>query len=808
MLKLGCFKPVHRESGTFILFFWILCYSNFSNNVMLAGTVDIPSYAKVPSFWNTSTRNEILISQGHGTYPSFTLGLITSSDNAYDKELSENQLAIYFFRTPNDVDPTFIWSSNISGVSYGAYLNLTFDGNLVVSDEYRTELWSSDTSGLAVESMHLKDDGNLVLLNGKGVPVWESYNNPSSIINTVLNVKQGFLVGQRLTSNTSVFNLTGNYYVEWETDGLHAYVNFVDPPQQYNFWDYQTYNSTISRYIKYDNQQGYNFSFMFLDVDGHLKWVDWNHSNSYITDFWNENEYTYGDCSYPMTCGEYGVCLDNECSCPIGKEGNLEYFKPLNQYNISLGCTLLTPLSCSKGNTSFLELEQVAYFYTNPTLVGMDPEVCQKACLDQCSCKAVFFHYYENPSYGNCTLTSEVLTLMDVSNRSLGHEVITFLKVQNNTSREVFSNKKIIFIVLISFIFLVFVAGGLCFVVIRAKNIAKKNEFSLVILVDTISRFSVGSLKLATQNFKIKLGRGGFGSVYEGTLVDGTKVAVKCLESCHQGTKEFLAEVNTIGSIHHFNLVRLIGFCDEGLNRLLVYEYMYNGSLDKWIFNDDLCETLTWTIRRKIIEGVAAGLEYLHEHCKKNVIHFDIKPQNILLDEDFNVKISDFGLAKMVDRDESQVMTVVKGTPGYMAPELINNSAISVKVDVYSLGVVILEIVCGRRNFGSLEEDILINLVKAKADEDQLFDLIDLRVQDMQQQKEEVVNMMKIGIWCLQPHFIRPTISKVVKVLQDLSNMEALNNLSDLTMVIETSAGEATYNSLFRPVDSILSGPR
>ncbi|KAK2985472.1 hypothetical protein RJ640_004323 [Escallonia rubra] len=158
-----------------------------------------------------------------------------------------------------------------------------------------------------------------------------------------------------------------------------------------------------------------------------------------------------------------------------------------------------------------------------------------------------------------------------------------------------------------------------------------------------------------------------------------------------------MAEVNTIGNIHHFNLVRLVGYCGDKSNRLLVYEHMCNGSLDKWIFNPDRGRTLTWEVRRKIIIGIAKGLEYLHMHCDPNIIHFDIKHQNILLNGDFDVKISDFGLAKLIDRDQSQVLTVLKGTPGYVAPELYTGINISVKADVFSFGIVILEIVHSRR---------------------------------------------------------------------------------------------------------------
>ncbi|KAM7469685.1 hypothetical protein LguiA_007868 [Lonicera macranthoides] len=161
--------------------------------------------------------------------------------------------------------------------------------------------------------------------------------------------------------------------------------------------------------------------------------------------------------------------------------------------------------------------------------------------------------------------------------------------------------------------------------------------------------------------------------------------------------------------------------------------------------------------------GLAKGLEYLHVLCNPSIIHFDIKPQNILLDGDFNVKISDFGLSKLIDRDQSQVLTALKGTPGYVAPEFFSGTNISVKVDIFSFGIVVLEIVCGWKNLDSTQSCPLINVVKEKAENDQLHDFVDGYLEDIQFQKEEAVKMIKIGIWCLQAHNTRPSISTVLK---------------------------------------------
>ncbi|XP_021734903.1 G-type lectin S-receptor-like serine/threonine-protein kinase At2g19130 [Chenopodium quinoa] len=697
-----------------------------------------------------------------------------------------------------------VWCANRDHpIGDNATLHLTSEQGLVLRDVDGNLVWSTKTSNLSVRSIHLQDDGNLVLLDAKGNSIWESFDNPTD---TLLDVRHGLPVGHRLTSSKSTSDYSaGMYCVKWESDGLHAYVD-LNPPQEYRFLEYSTYHDIVFQSLYYASYDGFNLSYMLLTATGRLKWINWNQSD------WNQSapiidyfeDVKFGDCAYPRTCGNYGICVNKtECGCPMETdEGGVLYFQPINAFNSSLGCSLVNPLACpDKDLHYFLQLENIDYFDSTPSLTGTDIQSCKSACLQECSCKAVIFHYHNDTSFGNCTLPSEILTLKDTGGR---HNVVTLIKMQKKTS----SHRILVLSVSAGLIVLVLVTGVFVFVFMKKRNRAKDFDCSNDVFVDTVKRFSFEALKLATQDFQTKLGRGGFGSVFEGTLDDGTKVAVKRLDSLSQGRKEFLAEVNTFGSVHHFNLVRLLGFCDDGLNRLLVYEYMCNGSLEKWIFNQDVSLALTWSVRQKIINGVAAGLEYLHTHCKQNVIHFDIKPQNILLDKDFNIKISDFGLAKMVDRDQSQVMTMVRGTPGYMAPEMVTGRAISVKVDVYSFGVLVLEIVCGRKNFGSSEGDCLTNLVKVKADEDQLSDLIDEHGEDMQQHKGEAVKMMKIAIWCLQPHFIRPTMSMVVKVLQDLPNMEALSDLSYLTMVQEAAPAETNYEFSVRPTESLLSGPR
>ncbi|XP_065878327.1 G-type lectin S-receptor-like serine/threonine-protein kinase SD2-5 [Euphorbia lathyris] len=330
------------------------------------------------------------------------------------------------------------------------------------------------------------------------------------------------------------------------------------------------------------------------------------------------------------------------------------------------------------------------------------------------------------------------------------------------------------------------------------------------------TRFTYEELKIATEDFHKKLGGGGFGSVFEGNMAMGEKIAVKRLDALGQGKKEFLAEVMSIGSIHHNNLVRLVGFCAEKLHRLLVYEFMCNGSLDKSIFlKDPLQPSLDWETRKKIIFDIAKGLSYLHEDCRQRIVHLDIKPQNILLDADLNAKISDFGLSKLIERDQSQVVTTMRGTPGYMAPELFS-SVITEKADVYSFGIVVMEIVCARKNLdrnqpeGSMH---LLPIFMKKAEEEQLIDMVDKNSENMQLQQLQVVEMMKLAIWCLQCDYTRrPSMPMVVKALEGAMEVETdlnYNTIPNPTTMAAAATSRGAELAITTPLfPSVLSAPR
>ncbi|KAG9456080.1 hypothetical protein H6P81_000588 [Aristolochia fimbriata] len=290
--------------------------------------------------------------------------------------------------------------------------------------------------------------------------------------------------------------------------------------------------------------------------------------------------------------------------------------------------------------------------------------------------------------------------------------------------------------------------------------------------------FSYDQLRRATDGFKEELGRGSFGAVYKGAIGGNGEtrrlVAVKRLEKViEEGEREFLTEMRSIGRTHHRNLVRLLGVCHEGQTRLLVYEYMSNGSLASFIFKkvDDDRPRLRWNERVRIAVDVARGILYLHQDCEPHIIHCDIKPQNILMDASRTAKICDFGLAKLLGPDQTRTFTAVRGTRGYLAPEWYKNAPISVKADVYSFGMVLLETICCRKNLDvdvPDEEMILSEWVYRCFREGQLSKLLKEEEEDGEEVEKRVLErMVKVALWCIQEEpALRPTMKMVMAMLE------------------------------------------
>ncbi|XP_050137105.1 rust resistance kinase Lr10-like [Malus sylvestris] len=286
------------------------------------------------------------------------------------------------------------------------------------------------------------------------------------------------------------------------------------------------------------------------------------------------------------------------------------------------------------------------------------------------------------------------------------------------------------------------------------------------------TRYSYADIKKMTNGFKKKLGEGGFGSVYSGELpINGVPVAVKVLSDSKGNGEDFVNEMGTIGRIHHVNVVRLLGFSAEVGKRALIYELMPNRSLENFITSKDQSNNtlFDWQKLHNIVNGIAKGIEYLHQGCDRMILHFDIKPHNILLDHDFNPKISDFGLAKLCSKEDSIIsMTAARGTVGYIAPEVFNGNfgSVSHKSDVYSFGMLVLEIVGARKetalasgnNEVYFPELIYNRLVQGEA--------LDLKL-DTDENTQIAKKLVIVALWCIQWYPVnRPSMKAVVRMLE------------------------------------------
>ncbi|KAA8518033.1 hypothetical protein F0562_015507 [Nyssa sinensis] len=312
----------------------------------------------------------------------------------------------------------------------------------------------------------------------------------------------------------------------------------------------------------------------------------------------------------------------------------------------------------------------------------------------------------------------------------------------------------------------------------RSNKLKKEDEVRIEnFLEDYIAlkpaRYSYADIKKITNQFREKLGQGGYGTVFKGKLSNEIYVAVKVLDNNNlKGNgEEFINEVGTIGRIHHVNVVRLVGYCADGFRRALVYEFLPNDSLEKFIsLGNQKKHSLGWEELEGIALGIAKGIEYLHGGCDKRILHFDIKPHNILLDNNLNPKIADFGLAKLCSKEQSAVsMTTARGTMGYIAPEVFsrNFGNVSYKSDVYSFGMLLLEMVGGKKNIDVKEQ----NTSQAYFPEwvyNRLNQGEELGIQIDEEDDTKIAKKLTIvGLWCIQWYPIdRPSMNIVVQMLE------------------------------------------
>ncbi|KAG2541943.1 hypothetical protein PVAP13_9NG665714 [Panicum virgatum] len=399
-------------------------------------------------------------------------------------------------------------------------------------------------------------------------------------------------------------------------------------------------------------------------------------------------------CDVYSACGPFGLCdvaSSQYCRCLPGFE--LASAGDWAAQLWSAGCARKTSLRC-RGNESstdgFLPVQNVQLpSGHSPVADAGSSGDCASACLRNCSCTAY--------AYGDGCLVwgGDLRNAQQLADSDAGASTL-FLRVAAAELAAANQGAPTDGRVAILGAFCAIALAMLCLLFVlawvRRREGTVRHDGSLLV-------FSHGYLARCTKNYSHKLGSGSFGSVYKGALPDHTAIAVKRLEGSAQGEKQFRAEVRTLGTIQHVNLVRLRGFCATTNEWLLVYDYMPNGSLASVLSESgQSSRVLDWRARFGIMAGVARGLAYLHERCQERIVHCDVKPENILLDAGLRPKVADFGMAKLIARDSSRALTTARGTVGYLAPEWILGLPITAKADVYSYGMVILELVSGRRN--------------------------------------------------------------------------------------------------------------
>ncbi|KAK6149827.1 hypothetical protein DH2020_017352 [Rehmannia glutinosa] len=447
--------------------------------------------------------------------------------------------------------------------------------------------------------------------------------------------------------------------------------------------------------------------------------------------------------------------------------------------NWSSGCVRRTKLQCERGNNATDKNKEDGFsrltFVKVPDFMhwssGVENE-CRGLCLRNCSCLA----YAYDAGIG-CMFWSGTLIDVQKFNGDAGADFYVRIAYSELDKED----HKVV--VIVSAIAGSFVAS-VCLILSwwackrRDKRVTTYEEWvkglsdSSETVPSDLPWYSFEVLANATNNFNVanKLGMGGFGPVYKGKLANGKEVAVKRLSAASgQGLEEFMNEVVLISKLQHRNLVRLLGCCVEKGEKMLIYEYLHNRSLDAYLF-DRTQDVLDWKKRFNIIEAIGRGLLYLHRDSRLRIIHRDLKPSNILLDEDWIPKISDFGMARIFggNQDQANTRRVVEHSLGYMAPEYAMRGRFSEKSDVFSFGVLVLEIISGERNTSFYIDDLSLGLLGFAWklwNEDNALDLIDKRI-SCSSFRTEIMRCMHIGLLCVQESPVnRPSISTVLSML-------------------------------------------
>ncbi|KAL4183499.1 hypothetical protein AMTRI_Chr11g98540 [Amborella trichopoda] len=614
-----------------------------------------------------------------------------------------------------------VWTSGAEPVDSGASLSLLSDGNLCLFNGSGTRVWDSGTANMGVSSAILEDSGNFVLRNGSG-SIWETFEHPTD---TILQ-GQNFTLAEGL--KFPVLTL--------QSDGILV-LNDPSLDQPYRIAYSNDYTEVIDV-----------FRLVKLDPDGNLRIYSFKDSS--LTVRWVALQ---DQCRIYGYCGDMGICTYYSGSKPICICPSLN-FELIDPNDSRKHCkTKVELFNCLNGTTTF-QLNN-SEFVNSPLELRPDQ--------------------YTILGFRQCQASPTILSTVFVKVCSPYLPNPPLLSPQMNGSRS--PNTKLMVGLVVSSLFTIVVLQAFLswFVLQKGAQLRRQStKYSFEEYAsDAPVQFSFKEVRSATRNFRERIGVGGFGVVYKGVLPNNTVVAVKRLEGIEQGEKQFKMEVGTIGNTHHLNLVRLMGFCSEGQHRLLVYEFMRNGSLDNFLFMDgEGSINLHWEARFNIALGTARALTYLHEECQNCIIHCDIKPENILLDENYVPKVSDFWLAELMNSKFHRLQSLnVRGTRGYLAPEWRANRPTTSEAYVYSYGMVLLEIISGRRNFDVSEETENKTFMLWAYEEFHMGrteNIVD-RMLGGEVNMEEVSRAIQVSFWCVQEQpSKRPSMGKVVHMLEGI----------------------------------------
>ncbi|XP_027357769.1 G-type lectin S-receptor-like serine/threonine-protein kinase At1g11330 [Abrus precatorius] len=777
--------------------FILLSYCNLLDNVVFAVNTTTPSSQIIKDPETLSSNNG-----------NFTLGFFTP-------ENSTNRYVAIWCKSPD----TVVWVANrnqplndSSGV-----ITTSEDGKLVVLNGQKKVIWSPNMSYIASNSsFYVSSYGSLVLVAATGNTIWESFNHPSNTLLPHMKISSNKITGEKveLTSWKSPSDPSiGSFSCSVERLQIPEVLvwNGSQPYWRSGPWNGQVFIGLQHMGVSYlngfsvqndvDGTVGISFAvddfgiaIYSLNSQGQILEKDWDDEKKEWQVTWTSQE---SDCDVYGKCGPFAIC-DSQgspiCSCLKGFEPRNK--QEWNSQNWTSGCVRRTDLQCEmvkNQNTSedgdkadgFLQLQMVKV----PDLAQLSSvtqDTCRSQCLENCSCSAY--------SYDNVIgCMSWNVNLVDIQQFPSGGTDL-YIRVAS-AELDKGHNIKVIIIIVTVIIGIFIIVTSVCVIWRRDSNSARKNknpgffrlnkgqtseEYTNDNVIGELSPaklqelliFNFEKVATATNNFHLsnKLGQGGFGPVYKGKLQDGREIAVKRLtRSSRQGLEEFVNEVVVLSKLQHRNLVRLLGCCVEGDEKMLIYELMPNRSLDAYVFDPSKNKLLDWKKRFSIIEGIARGLLYLHRDSRLKIIHRDLKASNVLLDGELNPKISDFGMARIFGGSEDEANTQrVVGTYGYMSPEYAMQGVFSDKSDVFSFGVLLIELVSGRRNSSFHDSNnalTLLGLVWIKWREDNISSLIDPEIYDHNLHKN-ILRCIHIGLLCVQESAAdRPSMAAVISML-------------------------------------------